>query len=133
MTRHTQKMSTTLMRAIQDLLSRGLNDPRVRGLVSVTKVDLSPDLADAQVFCSILPAENAELAMHGLQAAAPHLRRRLSKSIRLRRVPRLTFRLDKSLKKEAKVLADIAQARVDDDRLQSERDARQSPPEESPS
>jgi ribosome-binding factor A len=101
------QISSVLQRAVQEVISRGLNDPRVRGLISVTSVTISEDRREATVRVSVLPAEHAELTMHGLRHATPHVQSKVANTVRARRVPTLHFRLDESLKKQADVLAAI--------------------------
>lgn len=110
MSSHLEQVASLLKRAIQDVLSRGLSDPRVRGLISVTEVKVSPDLANASVGISILPEEHSKLTLKGVQHAASHIRSQVSASVALRRVPRLAFHLDESLKKQAAVHAAISKA-----------------------
>ena len=117
---------------MQDILSRGLNDPRVRGLVSVTKVDVSPDYAEAIVWCSVLPEEHGALSIKGIEHAAAWIRRTAASRVSLRRMPRLSFRLDNSLKKQAEVLSAINEGRRRDEELnlppaESEESSEQSP------
>lgn len=83
-----------LRRAVQEVLGRGLSDPRVRGIVSVTKVTPTPDLDEALVSVTVLPGEHASLTVRGLRHAAPHIRAAVGPLVSLRRVPRLEFRLD---------------------------------------
>lgn len=110
MTAHQEQIASTLKRAIQEVLSRGLSDPRVRGLISVTRVKVSPDLAHAAVGVSVLPAEHARLTLRGLEHAAKHIRSQVGRKVALRRMPRLSFHLDESLKKEAAVHAAISKS-----------------------
>lgn len=90
-----------IRRALQAELSRGLNDPRVQGLVSITEVTLTPDLSEARVQVSVLPEDRASLTLSGLRAAAGFLRRRVMDETRIARVPRLEFALDERLKRQA--------------------------------
>lgn len=92
---------------------RGLSDPRVRGLVSVTKVSVDPDLAEARIFVSVLPAERAKLTLEGLQSAAIRVQRRMREDLPLRRVPHLRFVLDESLKKAASMERALGGAETD--------------------
>lgn len=101
MSQRTEQIASVIQTAVQRVITRGLNDPRVRGLISVTKVEVSPDLSDARVFVSVLPAEHSELTMHGLRSAAGHIQSEIAKEVAARRLPRLSFRLDESLKKHA--------------------------------
>ncbi|MEY4118200.1 MAG: hypothetical protein RLZZ116_1528 [Planctomycetota bacterium] len=88
-------------RALQAELARGLNDPRVQGMVSITEVVLTPDLTEARVRVSVLPEDRASLTLSGLRAAAGFLRRRVMDETRIGRVPRIEFELDARLKREA--------------------------------
>ncbi len=99
---------------MRDVLARGLQDPRIAGLVTVVGVTVSDDLAEAVVRVSVLPESRETLTLHGLQAAAAHVRREVGDRVRLRRVPRLTFRLDRASKKEAEVLRALARVREED-------------------
>jgi len=92
-----------MMRAISQVLSRQLSDPRIRGMVSVTKVDVSPDLANADVYVSVIPEEHGSLTLKGLNSAAGRIHTAIFKSLALRRVPRMQFILDDSLKRQAEV------------------------------
>ncbi len=110
MTRHQEQIDAVVQRAVQKVLSKGLGDPRVRGLVSVTRVSVSPDSSQARVWCSVLPATHAKASLHGLNAAAGWIGRKVGDEVRMRRVPRLRFLLDETIKKEARVLGAIREA-----------------------
>ena len=107
MTIRTEQIASSIRAAVQQSISRGLNDPRIRGLISVTKVKVAPDLSEAIVHVSVLPEEQAALTLRGLESAAGHLRASLYENIRIRKAPRLLFRIDESLKKQAKLDAAI--------------------------
>jgi ribosome-binding factor A len=115
MTQRTEQVSATLKRAIQDVIVRGLSDPRVKGLITITKIEVSPDLADATVYCSVMPQEHEELSMHGLQSASRWIRRKAADKIRIRRMPKLHFRIDIKLRREQDVMGSIEQARIEDE------------------
>lgn len=111
MTHRTDQIAAQMHRVISQELARGLNDARIRGLVSVTRVTLSPDLAEATVGISVLPAEHAELTMHGLRSATGLLQRALGRAVRMRRLPRLILELDRSLQRLAEIDDALAAAR----------------------
>src|SRR5262245_20459949 len=100
MSQRTEQLGSVIQGSVQRLITRGLNDPRIGGLISVTKVEVTDDLAEARVFVSILPAERSELTMHGLHSAAGYVQREVAKDVAARRMPRLSFRLDTSLKRQ---------------------------------
>ena len=97
------KVASTIRNAVQGALSRGLGDPRIRGLVSITEVDVSPDLADALIRISVLPEQYESRVLRGLSSANGRFRREVQQATRLRRIPRIRFELDKSLKRQARI------------------------------
>jgi ribosome-binding factor A len=103
--KRVQQVQATLLRAIQEEIGRGLHDPRVSGLITVTGVDVSPDLKNATVMVSVFPAEKQDLTMYALRDAARHLRRRVGDRIAMHEVPELIFRVDESIKKQAEILS----------------------------
>ena len=83
---------------LSELLSRGaVHDPGI-GFITLTRVQVSPDLQQARVFYTSLgdPKQRKETA-RALQRATPFLRRQIGDRIRLRRVPELEFRFDESI------------------------------------
>ena len=81
-----------------------VKDPRVRGMISVTAVDVTPDLKFAKVYISVLDKENGEQVLKGLKSAAGYLRRELGRALNLRHTPELTFFRDDSMAKGAHIL-----------------------------
>jgi ribosome-binding factor A len=110
MSRHLDQLTSELRFAVQTILDRGLNDPRISGMITVTGVRLSEDLKSATITVSVLPAEKQDLTLHGLRSAGPHIRRTVGTLIRSRQIPELTFKLDPTLKTQAGVLESIARA-----------------------
>lgn len=110
MTRRTEQLGTEIQRAMQAILAEGLADPRIGGLITVTGVEVTPNLATAVISVSILPEAREDLTMHGLRAAAAFIRREAGERINARRLPEFVFKLDRRLKKQAEVLAAIAEA-----------------------
>lgn len=97
-----QQVESTLQRAVSKLVGQ-LSDPRVTGLVSVTRVDLTPDGHSAFVYVSVIPEEHQKRVMAGLSHAVGHIQKQLRDEVVMRYVPRLEFRLDASLKKQSEV------------------------------
>lgn len=111
MSHRIEKVEATLARAVQQIISQGLHDPRASGLISVLRVDVSPDMANALVFVSIFPEDRTELTMHALRHAAKHIRHEAAELVDIRRMPSLEFRLDTSLKRQAEIFDALARAR----------------------
>ncbi len=110
MSRHQDQLASELRFAVQSVIDRGLNDPRIAGMITVTGVRLSEDLKSATLTVSVLPAEKQDLTMHGLRSAGVHIRRGVGALIRSRQIPELHFKLDSTFKKQSGVLESIAKA-----------------------
>ncbi len=113
MTRRAEQFAASLQGALQETLSRGMQDPRISGLITVMSVKLTDDLKTAFVHVSILPADRQELTMHGLKSASRHIRHQVGDLLDSRQVPELVFKLDGSLKKQAGVMEALAKARAE--------------------
>jgi len=107
MSRRTERVNELLREEISDLLRSELRDPRIGGLVTVTHVDVSPDLLRATVFVSVLGTEEERLStMRALEHARPFLRRALSHRLRMRHTPAVSFVSDTSMER-AQELTDL--------------------------
>ena len=106
MTRRTERVAAELRASIARLLREEVTDPRI-GLVTITRVDVAPDLSHAIVFWSALGprGENAtQESQDGLDSAAPFLRRRAAQGLSLKRMPEFRFRYDPSLAQGQQIL-----------------------------
>ena len=81
-----------------------VKDPRVRGMISVTAADVTPDLKYAKIFISVLDKGDSGQVLKGLKSAAGYLRRELGGRLNLRHTPELSFVQDDSMAKGAKIL-----------------------------
>jgi len=106
-TRRTERVGDQIREELARVLREDATDPRLR-LVTLTRVDVAPDLSQALVFWSVMEASGAagvDAVQAGLESAASFLRRRLAAELRLRRMPRFEFRHDPSLALGARTLA----------------------------
>lgn len=117
-----EQTETALKRAIAQVMERDLNDPRIRGMISITSIELTTDRRQATVEVSVIPERAESLSLHGLNAAAGFIQAKVSRLVRLRTMPSLRFQVDPSLKKEAVVLEVIRQALADDERAAARHD-----------
>ncbi len=120
MTRRTERVGEQVRAELARMLQSEVTDPRV-GLVTITRVDLSPDFRNCNVFWSrfhrgdsdpefALQAEQAALdTQAGLESAAGFLRSGLARALHLKRVPELRFRHDTSLALGARTLGLISE------------------------
>ena len=95
-----QKVSDFLRKEISLLISTEINDPRLKNL-NITAVKVSSDIGQATVFYTIFRQEdteiNTEIPPKILEKLSGMLRSRLSKIMKIRRVPKLSFRFDESI------------------------------------
>ena len=91
------RINEEIQRELSDLI-RSLKDPRVQTLLSITRVDTTPDLRYSKIYISVLDEEKQKDALRGLKSAGGWLRRELGSSLQLRYTPELVFELDDSLK-----------------------------------
>jgi ribosome-binding factor A len=99
-----QKIESQVRRLVSEAIMRDLSDPRVCGLLSVTRVEVSPDLREARVYISILSDRPESTVMSGLLSARGVIQKHVANGMNIRYAPRLSFLLDHSLKKQAEVL-----------------------------
>ena len=110
-----QRVGDQIQRELADLLRLQLKDPRV-GMVTITAVDVSPDLASAKIlFTHLAGVEHAKPAVQALQHAAGYLRSELAHRLKLYSVPRLHFVYDSSIESGLKLSKLIDEA-IEDDR-----------------
>lgn len=101
----TDRLNSEFQKEICDVILRRLKNPLVTEMVSVTKVDVSPDLAHAKVFLSIFSVneEKKQTTFNALKSDAKRIRHELSKTMRIRTIPELHFLLDDSMEYSAKI------------------------------
>ncbi|MGH2634235.1 MAG: 30S ribosome-binding factor RbfA [Tepidiformaceae bacterium] len=105
MSRRTVRVNELLREQISELLLREVKDPRVsKGLVTITEVQVSPDLRHATVYVSHLGEESERAGLlKGLENSAPFLHRELMHRLAMRNVPTLVFKFDPSIERGARL------------------------------
>ena len=97
-------------------LLRNLKDPRVQDtMISITRVEATPDLRYAKIYVSFLEDSRAKDALKGLRSASGYLRRELGRSLQLRYTPELVWELDDSITYGARMLELINSLEVEKD------------------
>lgn len=110
--RRPDRVAEAIREVVASFLAEGVKDPRVIGLVTVTGVDVTRDLRHAKVFVSIMGSDTERAAtVDGLASLAPHLRSRVGRELRLRVAPEISFRLDESIARAARIESLLAQVR----------------------
>ena len=98
------RLNEEIQKALADLL-RNVKDPRVSGtMISITRVETTPDLRFAKIYVSFLEEDKSKDALKGLESAGGYLRRELGAALQLRHTPSLQWALDDSITYGAKML-----------------------------
>jgi ribosome-binding factor A len=93
-----QKVADLIQRELSDLLRREVRDPHV-GMVTLTSVDVAPDLSHAKVFFTLLNTEQKGETARALQRASGFLRSQLSHRMNMYSTPALRFVYDESVER----------------------------------
>ncbi len=85
------RVEEELKREISQVINYELKNPNVTGMVSVTKVKVTPDLRFAKVFVSVLNSKNLNKTIEGLKESKGFIRSRVANTLNLRNTPELVF------------------------------------------
>lgn len=103
-----------IMRELTAIL-RTVKDPRVTGLISIVRVDVTRDLSYATVYVSAMDGlDAAKTAVKGLTSAAGYMRRELGSALKLRYVPELRFIADDSIAYSSHIARTLEQMGVNE-------------------
>ncbi|KYO65765.1 30S ribosome-binding factor RbfA [Thermovenabulum gondwanense] len=109
----TDRIAGEIKKAVSEIINNDLKDPRIQGLISVTKVEVSKDLRHAKIFLSIFGNDSEkEEIISTIQKAEGFIRKELGSRIRIKFLPELSFKLDESIEYGihiSKLLKDISQ------------------------
>lgn len=109
------RINEEIQKELSSLL-RTLKDSRLQDtMISITRVETTPDLRYTKVYVSFLQEERANDAMKGLKSAAGYLRRQLAQNLQLRYAPEIVWALDDSITYGAKMLKLINSLGVSND------------------
>jgi len=115
-------LGSTIQRELASMIMRDLQDPRLTGFPSITRVEVSPDLSNANVYMTIMGTPGQQTAaLNALKHSAGLMRAKLTRALQLRQAPFLTFQIDEQLKKELAVLELIHKAKQEEDELARKR------------
>jgi len=110
--RRPDRVAEAIREQVATFLAEGAKDPRIRGFVTVTAVEMTRDLRHANVFVSVMGDDEAVKAtFEGLGSVASHLRSMLGKTLRLRNAPEIHFKADESIARASRIEVLLAQVR----------------------
>jgi|ERR1019366_166266 ribosome-binding factor A len=126
-------LGSTIQRELAEMILRDLQDPRLTGLPSITRVQVSPDLSNADVFITVMGTPGQQTAaLNALKHSAGLMRHKLTKSLTLRQAPFIKFHIDENLKKEIELLTLLQKVSEEQAELDRKRGGEASMPEEAP-
>lgn len=107
-----ERTSGQILKILSQLIVREVADPRLHG-ITITDVELDPELLFAKVYVNALGEEEREPeVMFALEHAKGFLRREVARRVRLRKAPELIFRWDESLERSERINALLASLEI---------------------
>lgn len=105
MSHRIERVNQLIRQEISDLLRREIKDPRLSQFIAVTEVITSPDLRHAKIYISFISDKQQKRdALDALAGASNFLRKEMSRTLRLRRIPELSFHWDNSIERGARII-----------------------------
>jgi ribosome-binding factor A len=129
MSRRTERVASVIQQELAMMILTELNDPRLMGMPSITRVQVSPDLSVADVFITVMGTPTQQkTALNALRHSAGLMRTKLSSALNMRSTPFVKFHMDEDLKKELAMmdlLRKVAEENAEIDRKRKEGEASQ--------
>ena len=99
----TERIEEEIKKVASRVIGQELKDPRLTGLISVTKVSVTRDLKYCKVFVSMLGTSDVSEAMAALKSSAGYIRREIGNSVRMHSTPEVKFEFDDSMEYGEKI------------------------------
>ena len=124
-TRRQEKVARVIREVVSDVVANHLSDPRITGFVSVTRVEVMPDLRNADVYLSILASTESarDRSLAAITHARPRVQSFLAHAMESKFCPVLHFHMDEQFRKTLEVMKLI-------DQVASEREQKEAEPSE---
>jgi len=109
-------VNSDVKRVISHVIEREIKDPRVTGLISVVKVEVTKDLKECKCYISVLGGDG-DKTIEGLQSASGFIRKRVAEALNMRNTPEIRFILDDSIQygiEMSKKIDDIIGGKTDE-------------------
>jgi ribosome-binding factor A len=125
MSRRTERLASVIRQELAMVILHELNDPRLTGMPSITRVEVADDMSVADVYVTVMGTPGQQsAALNALRHSAGLMRTRLTKALTIRQTPYLQFHMDEKLKKELALLETlerVARENAELDRQRAER------------
>lgn len=123
MTRRTQQVGEMLRAELDDIIRKEVKDPRI-GFFTLTRVEVPTDLRSARVYVSVFGSdEERQNTVDALRQAAGFIRYHLKPRLRMRQIPDLDFRDDRSMEYAQEISEVLAEVRSRDDEIRRKTEA----------
>lgn len=114
MSRRTRQVGELLREELSDIIRKEVKDPRI-GFMSITNVDVTQDLRTARVYVSVLGSDDErEANLEALRSASWFIRHHLKPRLRMRQIPELEFRDDRSMEYAQQITAALQEIHAAD-------------------
>jgi ribosome-binding factor A len=108
--RRADRVAEAIREEVATFLAADAKDPRITRLVTVTGAQVTRDLRHAKVFVSVMGSDaDRKVTFEGLASVATHLRARVGRALHLRLAPEITFVLDESVERAARIESLLSQ------------------------
>lgn len=97
------RVNEELKREISNIINYKLKNSKVTGMISITKVKVTPDLRYARVWISVLNCKNKKDTLFGLKQSSGYIRSEIAKNINMRITPELVFEYDDTMEYGEKI------------------------------
>jgi ribosome-binding factor A len=122
MSRRTEMLGSTIRKELMQIIMRELDDPRLTGMPSITRVLVTKDLEYADVFVTVMGTPGQQTAaLNALKHSAGMMRAKLTRLLSIRQAPFLRFQIDEGLKKELEVMDLLEKVRQENEELDRRR------------
>lgn len=113
--RRIQRIQSRIRQDVAELFLKELKDPRMKGLISITRVKVSKDLTNARVFYSVMgSAADRRSVDRFIASVTAMVQRHVVEGLKIRVAPRLTFTYDDAIEKQDSVSKLIDKALASD-------------------
>lgn len=97
------RVDEEIKKELNQILKDELNDPRIEGIISVTRVQTAKDLSHAKAYVSIFGAKDSKITLKAINNASSHIRKLLFQRLRIRSVPNIVFYIDEGMEHSIKI------------------------------
>lgn len=97
------RIDEEMKKELSHIIGTKLKNPNITGIISVTKVKVTPDLKFAKVYISIINSKSKKNTLAAIKKASGFIRTEIAKTINLRTTPELIFELDDSMEYGARI------------------------------